>query len=95
MQEVSIFNFVQSEIKRSKRTNDQNLGEFALSNDDKAFLSQLPSPNGGVRLYLATSNEPFSQWSKPNNFPSPPRYNVSSKDFIGESLSLVKKRFGM
>lgn len=93
MQESRLFEYVQGEIAKRNREDVLEATESALSRDEMAFLAQLPAPKGGIRLYLATSDTPYSNWSKVHKFPAPTKYDISAKDFTIEGLDFVRHKF--
>lgn len=65
----------------------------AISSDELAFLSTQPTPGVGIRLYMATSAQPFSMWSKAEGAPQAVKYSVPAREVIDRGLSLAKDKF--
>lgn len=65
----------------------------AVSSDEFAFISTQPTPGVGIRLYMATSSQPFSMWSKADGAPQAVKYNVPAREVIDRGLAVAKEKF--
>ncbi|XP_065202498.1 uncharacterized protein LOC135832893 [Planococcus citri] len=82
-------------VQNNQSSQHSTSGEIsaALSNDEMAFISTQPTPGVGIRMYLATSAQPFAMWSKAENAPQATKYSLPAREVIDRGLAVAKEKF--